>query len=88
MQSVQSLGVGLIGLTFPATQVLHSVEFGPEQVAQSAWQFEQVETVALCWFEGQEVHAPAEGWLARILEESEQLRQSFAEAPEQVRQSE
>ena len=34
------------------------------------------------------MHAPAEGWLARILEESEQDRQSVARGPEQVPQLE
>ena len=74
-------------MTLLAAQVIQSLEFGPEQVAQSAWQEEQVLISALCWLEGQEVHAPAEGWLARILEESEQDKQSFAVAPEQVWQS-
>ena len=70
-----------------ATQVMQFEESGPEHVAQSAWQLEQVETVALCSFEAQLVHDPAAGWLAKILEEFEQERQSEAVPPEQVAQS-
>ena len=87
VQEVQEFGVGELGLTFPATQVIQFEDSGPEQVAQSAWQLEQVETVALCSFEAQLVQAPAEGWDARILRESEQERQSEEVPPEQVVQS-
>ena len=34
-QGVQLPGVGLVGLTFPATQVRHWFEAAPEQVEQS-----------------------------------------------------
>ena len=56
-------------------------EVPPEQVRQVESQFVQVFTSALNWVERQEVQAPAEGWLARILLESEQLRQSLEVAP-------
>ena len=61
VQVVHEFGVGAFGFTLLVPQFLQSLEVPPEQVAQSAWQLAQVETVALYWLLGQVVQGPAAG---------------------------
>ena len=74
-------------MIFPAPQVRHSLLFPPEQVRQSVWQLEQLDSEALYWFEEQLVQAPAEGWFEFIFP-GEHVRQFVEKGPEQVRQEE
>ena len=72
-------------LIFPGPQVRHSSLFPPEQVRQSAWQFEQRDSEALYWLEEQAEQAPAEGWFELIFP-GEHVRQSDEVPPEHLRQ--
>ena len=86
-QSAQVPIAGWFALIWVAEQVRQSDEVAPEQVAQEESQLVQAETEDLNWLEAQAEQAPAEGWLARIFAESEQLKHSFAAGPEQLEQS-
>ena len=84
---MQLAGGGEVGLTFMATQVLQSEESGPEQVAQSAWQAEQVDSEALYSFEAQETQEAGVGWLGFTWLKARQVTHWFELAPVQVAQS-